>query len=288
MKISGLAVYPLKSARGIDLTLADVRAHGLAGDRQMMLVSPSGQFVTQRELPALAGLVVRPEGTGYHLAFQNKSDLQVAQTAFQQRKMVTVWRSDVDAAVADPATNQTLSEWLGQPVELALFDNQSSRTASEDWAPAGTPVMFSDGYQVLITNTASLEALNADMKAHGEGHVGMERFRANIVIDSHEPWAEDHWASLSIGGIVFDLVKPCTRCIMTTQDQTDGSREGPSPMAAMGRLRMSADPRVRGVLFGWNAVPRTQGTIHLGDQVEVLHVREGGIALKQRRVPGQP
>lgn len=287
MKISGLAVYPLKSGRGIDLKQADVRAHGLAGDRQLMLVSPSGQFVTQRELPALAGLVVRPDHSGYHLTFQNKSGLHVARSAFQQRKIVTVWQSDVNAAIADSDTNQTLSEWLGQPVELALFDDQSSRTASEDWAPAGTPVTFADGYQVLITNTASLEALNANMAAHGEGHVGMERFRANIVIDSNEPWAEDHWASLSIGGIVFDLVKPCTRCIMTTQNQTDGSRDGPSPMAAMGRLRMSADPRVRGVLFGWNAVPRTQGMIHLGDPVEVLHLRADGIALKQRRVPGQ-
>lgn len=282
MKISAIAVYPLKSARGIALTSADVRAHGLAGDRQMMVVLPSGQFLTQRELPALAGLVVRPEGTSYHLTFQDKPNLQISQSAFQQRKTVTVWRSDVNAAIADNDTNRKLSEWLGQSVELALFDDQASRMANEEWAGAATPITFSDGYQVLITNTASLAALNADMAAHGEGSVGMERFRANIVIDCDEPWAEDRWASLSIGGVTFDLVKPCTRCIITTQEQTDGSRGGPSPMMAMGRLRMSADPRVRGVLFGWNAVPRMLGMIQLGDRVEVLQVRAGGIPLKQR------
>lgn len=67
------------------------------------------------------------------------------------------------------------------------------------------------------------------MRANGEDAVGMERFRPNIVLDTDEPWAEDRWAAIEIGGIRFDLVKPCARCIMTTQDQTTGSRDVPSP-----------------------------------------------------------
>lgn len=280
MRISAITIYPLKSGRGLDLAKAQITAHGLNGDRQLMLVSPSGNFVTQRELPALAGVSALYDGTSYHLSFHDGRRAPVPR--FSARKQVTVWRDTINAAIADDATNHALSEWLGQPLELALFDDQARRMANEEWAGPDTPVTFTDGYQVLITNTASLAALNADMAANSEGSVGMERFRANIVIDSDQPWAEDHWASLTIGDIAFDLVKPCTRCIMTTQEQSLGSRSVPSPMAAMGRLRMSADSRVRGVLFGWNAVPRTTGEISVGDSVQVTKTRPEGFPLKRR------
>ena len=40
----------------------------------------------------------------------------------------------------------------------------------------------------------------------------MDRFRANIVVAGDQPWAEDDWAGLKIGGLEFDSVKPCGRC----------------------------------------------------------------------------
>ncbi|MVA26623.1 MOSC domain-containing protein [Agrobacterium vitis] len=283
MFLSALCIYPVKSARGIALTQADIRPKGLLGDRQFMLVEPSGHFVTQRELPELARLEVRLDGEFVHLQLDNSSNISVSLKSFISRKLVTVWRSLVDSALADPAVNDTLSQWFGRPLELVLFDDQASRLANPDWAGPDAPVTFVDGYQVLITTTASLDALNADMEAHDEGMVTMDRFRPNIVIDGTLPWEEDQWASIAIGGLRFDLVKPCTRCIMTTQDQKSGSRSGPSPLAAMGRLRMSGDRRVPGPLFGWNTVPLAIGTLRLGDTVEVLERRPEGIELKKRR-----
>ena len=141
---------------------------------------------------------------------------------------------------------------------------------------------FSDGYQILVTTTGSLKALNADLSAHAEGGVGMERFRPNIVIDTDEAWAEDRWAAIEIAGIRFDLVKPCARCIMTTQDQLTGSREVANPMPAMGRIRMSGDRRVPGPLFGWNVTPRGTGRVTIGDQVKVIEARPEGWAFKVR------
>lgn len=40
----------------------------------------------------------------------------------------------------------------------------------------------------------------------------MDRFRANIVVAGDQPWAEDDWAGLKIGGLEFNSVKPCGRC----------------------------------------------------------------------------
>lgn len=282
MKIAALSIYPLKSGRGIALDDSAVDAFGLAGDRRLLLVAPDGQFITQRELPALAQLIVQPEGDFYRLSMEGKGSVLVSRPAAAMRKDVSVWKSIISAAACDASVSATISGWLGCAAELVFFDETSRRTASREWAGDEAPVTFADGYQVLITTTGSLAALNADMQAHGEGAVGMERFRPNIVLDCDEPWAEDRWAALEIGSIRFDLVKPCARCIMTTQDQITGSREGPSPMPAMGRIRMSADRRVPGPLFGWNAVPRAEGRLTIGDAATVIAERPEGWAFKHR------
>ncbi|MBY5466249.1 MOSC domain-containing protein [Rhizobium leguminosarum] len=282
MRVSDLFIYPLKSARGIALPAADIDAYGLPGDRRAMITDAQGHFITQRELPDLARIEVRPEATAFRLLMQGKTDISVTPPQPENRMDVTVWKSAVSAAVADPESNRQLSEWLGREVRLVFFDGQARRTANAEWAGEATPVTFTDGYQILVTTTGSLKALNADLAAHGEGSVGMERFRPNIVIDTDEAWTEDRWAAIEIAGIRFDLVKPCSRCIMTTQDQLTGSREGPNPMPAMGRIRMSADRRVPGPLFGWNVTPRGNGRITIGDTVNIIEERPEGWALKRR------
>lgn len=280
MQITQLNIYPVKSARGIALSQSAISAEGLPGDRRAMLVDPSGHFITQRELPAIASLNVVPEAGGYRLSIDGKGEVLTVPSA--ARLEVTVWKSNVDAALATDDVNGALSQWLGKEMKLAFFDDQSTRLANVEWTGNETPVTFADGYQILVATTASLEALNADMMANGEDNIGMERFRPNIVLETDEAWAEDRWAAIDINGIRFDLVKPCTRCIMTTQDQKTGSRDVPSPMKAMGRIRMSADRRVPGVLFGWNLTPRGRGTISLGDIATVVEWRDEAWPVKRR------
>ncbi|SIP92961.1 hypothetical protein SAMN05880590_101269 [Rhizobium sp. RU35A] len=272
MRLAALSIYPMKSARGIALAESPIDAMGLAGDRRWMLTDPEGQFITQRELPALARLSVLPTDDGLLLVMDGQ-DLVVSVPDPQRRSDVVIWKSTVRAAVAEDAANAALSDWLGRPVRLVHFDAQARRMASAEWAGPDSPVAFGDGYQVLVTTTGSLAALNADMAAHGEAPVGMDRFRPNIVLEHDVAWAEDGWTAIMVGDVELRLVKPCARCIMTTQDQQTGSREGANPMPAMGRIRMSADRRVPGPLFGWNAVPVGAGTLTLGDPVRVLGER---------------
>lgn len=284
MRISELNHYPLKSGRGITLQTADITATGIPGDRVMMVTGPDGHFFTQRELQALAQVKAAPvDSTGRtRLAIDGKGEIDITFNDPDRRLDVVVWKSNVSAALADDATNTALSDWLERDLRLVFFDDRASRTATAEWAGDDSPVTFADGYQVLVTTTGSLAALNANMTANGEEPVGMERFRPNIVIDHDEAWAEDNWAAIEIGGIRFDLVKPCARCIMTTQDQQTGSRDVPSPMKAMGRIRMSGDRRVPGPLFGWNAVPRSAGKITLGDAVKIIEARSESWAIKRR------
>lgn len=281
MKIAALTVYPLKSARGIALEEAMCGPSGLVGDRTALLTDPVGRFITQRDLPALARLSVHRNDNGLVLEMEGRKPV-FAEPFPAERLDVAVWRDTVNAATASKDVDETLSEWLDRPVRLAFFDDSARRVASRDWVETDTPVSFADGFQLLVTTTGSLAALNADLRAHGAETVGMERFRPNIVLDCAEAWAEDGWTGIEISGIRFDFVKPCARCIMTTQDQATGSRDGANPLPAMGRIRMSADRRVPGPLFGWNTVPRGEGLLRVGDAVKVSGTRDERWPLKRR------
>ncbi|MGQ3212838.1 MAG: MOSC domain-containing protein [Shinella sp.] len=271
MKVEGLNIHPLKSGRAIPVESASVRLDGLAGDRRYMIVEPDGRFITQRELQALARVEATAVGESLHLEMEGRQ--LFASFEPDDRLDVTIWDSPVSAAVADEAINETLSEWFVRPVKLVHMDAAAKRAEGEDWAGEPAPVGFADGFPVLVTTTGSLADLNRTLAAKGQEPVGMDRFRTNILVTCDEPWAEDLWEAIEINGIVFDFVKPCARCVMTTQDQLTGERIGGNPIQGLAEKRMSGDRRVPGVLFGWNAVPRGEGEIRLGDAVRVTKTR---------------
>ncbi|NVD38288.1 MOSC domain-containing protein [Ensifer sp. HO-A22] len=280
MKVTGLNIHPLKSGRAIPLETVTVKLDGFEGDRRFMLVEPDGRFITQRELQVLAQIEASHIDGGVHLKMGDKT-LSVRFDP-DNRLGVRVWASDVDAAVADDAANETLSTWFGRPVKLAHMDASAERFVGEEWAGTAAPVGFADGFPVLITTTGSLADLNRTLVQKGQEPVGMDRFRTNILLDCDEAWDEDFWESLEIGGIRFDFVKPCARCIMTTQDQITGERIGGNPVQGLAEKRMSADRRVAGVLFGWNVVPRGEGTLKLGDEARIVSRRAERWPMKVR------
>ena len=53
----------MKAARAVDLDESRVEPWGLAGDRRWLLVDGNGRFISQREKPSLARVVVQP-GSG--------------------------------------------------------------------------------------------------------------------------------------------------------------------------------------------------------------------------------
>ena len=271
MQVEGLNIHPLKSARAVPLESAAIRLDGLAGDRRFMIVEPDGRFITQRELQALAR--IDATAVGESLLLEMEGSQLLASFEPEDRLDVLVWDSPVNAAVADEAVNDVLSDWLARPVKLVHMDGLAHRAEGEEWAGNPAPVGFADGFPVLVTTTGSLTDLNRTLVAKGQEPVGMDRFRTNILVSCDDPWAEDFWETIEINGIVFDFVKPCARCIMTTQDQMTGERIGGNPIQGLAEKRMSADRRVPGVLFGWNAVPRGEGEVRLGDAVRVVKTR---------------
>ncbi|MEO9787939.1 MAG: MOSC N-terminal beta barrel domain-containing protein, partial [Aurantimonas coralicida] len=260
MELASIHIHPVKAGRSIERDENALEVWGLEGDRRWMLVDETGRFLSQREHPPLALLDAQPDVDGLILSYEEIGERFVPVPEGDDRLTVTIWGDAVDAALADDATNAALSQWLQRPVRLVHLDRTDARHIDPAWAPQSTdhvpPVAFADGFPLLIANPASLRALNGDIARQDGDAVPMSRFRPNLVIDGAEAWAEDDWATIRVGEAVIDLVKPCARCIVTTVDQTTGTIAGTQPMDAMRCIRFSATPRVPGVLFGWNAVPR--------------------------------
>ncbi|MEO0878327.1 MAG: MOSC N-terminal beta barrel domain-containing protein [Pseudomonadota bacterium] len=273
--VSQISIYPLKGARAIDLTHGAARARGLAHDRRFIATDADGGFLTQRNCPALATLDVTLTADGVRLSREGAGAVNAAAPGNGARRTVTVWKHRVDALSVGGAADRWLSAALGVEARLFFMDAAAERRTSDTWTEPA-PVSFADGYPYLIATTASLKALNEAIEASGGASVPMNRFRPNIVIDTDEPWAEDHWRTITIGGAQFELVKPCDRCVVTTLDQKTGAAASKEPLASLARLRRSADPRINGVLFGWNATLRKQGDVSVGDAVSVTDRREEG------------
>lgn len=261
MHISALTIYPVKSLGPVSLADAEVTSRGLAGDRRWMLVDEAGRFVTRRELPELARIATSVEADGcYRLRHSDGEAMLERELAPGRTTPVTVWRSTVDAIVVENEASRLVSAVSGRRLRFAYMGESSVRPVDPAYARPGDLVSFADGYPILVTSEASLAALNAAL----DRPVSMARFRSNIVLAGDiEPWAEDNWRGIAIGDMRLRFTKPCSRCLVITQEPETGERnEGNAvPMA----LRRLGKFNREGALFGMNAVPEGMGLLSVGN-----------------------
>lgn len=281
MKLSSLHIYPVKSGRVIDVDSAEVEFLGLKHDRRWLVVEAIkaedgkrvNRFISQRTHPQLAQLKAVPTQNSLNLSFKD-AHFGLNLEASTTDQDVSVWSDEFPAALYDGPINQWLSEQLGGNFQLASFGPTTQRRRDSFMRDEAFDVSFADGYPVLIAAQASLDAVNEYVTAKGQAALPMSRFRPNIVINSTDtPWIEDSWKRIKIGDVVFDCVKPCTRCIMTTLDPDSGESRGNISLDALGHLRRSGDKRLKGVLFGVNAIPLNEGRVRQGDTVTVLETQ---------------
>ncbi len=263
-RLAAIGVYPVKSLHVVPVSSAEIEPWGLVGDRRWLVVDEQWRFLTQRSAARMAVIEARMvAGGGLVLSGAGLPALAVTvpdrEAAVEE---VTVWRDKVPARVADAAAGRWLTEALGVRCGLVHLHDTAARPTDPAFAPAGSTVSFADGFPVLLTSMASLADLNGRLAQP----VGMERFRANLIVEGFEAWAEDEWGSVVIGDVEFLAVKPCVRCVVTTIDQATGSRpDGVEPLRTLAEWRGG---RGAGVTFGQNLVPVRRGRIAVGDEVK--------------------
>ena len=202
------------------------------------------------------------------LTHRDAGTLAVAEPATPPHMAVRVWDDTVIASDAGDAAAQWLSAIFARPVRLVHMPDRVLRAIDGRYARPSDQVSFADGFPLLVTTVESLDALNARLA----NPVSMARFRPNLVIaGAPAAFAEDGWQSLRIGAVTLRVAKPCTRCIMTTQDPDSGEvvekMEPLRTLKAMGRVLPGPRPEP---VFGQNAIPDGVGMIAVGDPVAVL------------------
>lgn len=247
--VASLHVYPVKSCRGVERTEARLTEAGLEHDREWMIVTPEGRFVTQREQPRLALISPSLDDQGLHLTAPGAPDIAVPFDFQGGPVQVTVWRDLCQAYDQGEVAARWLSGYLGRPLRLVRFDPSHRRPSDAVWTGGVDAVSrFSDGFALLAISLASLADLNGRLAAP----LPMNRFRANLVLDGLPSYGEDALGDLAVGGIRLRRVKPCTRCSITTTNQMTGAVEGDEPLRTLKTYRW--DAALRGVKFGQNLI----------------------------------
>ncbi|MEW2083275.1 MOSC N-terminal beta barrel domain-containing protein [Streptomyces sp. NPDC005283] len=268
--LRSIHVHPVKSVAGYAPGEVAVEPWGLAGDRRWTLIDSSAKVVTQRQQPrlALARAETLPDGA-IRLTTPGREPQSVAVPEPVSTTPVEIFRDKIEAVPVDGPVNAWFSDYLGADVRLVHLDDPAHRRPIDpEHALPGETVNLGDGFPLLVTTLASLDALNS-LIAQGdhadEGPLPMARFRPNVVVDGAAPWAEDDWKRIAIGEATFRVAKPCGRCVITTTDQRTAER-GKEPLRTLARHRRCGDQLV----FGQYLVPERTGFIRVGDAVTVV------------------
>jgi uncharacterized protein len=274
-RVASIHIYPMKAGRAVDLAEARVEPWGLAGDRRWMLADEDGRFISQREEPSLALIVVSasPDDGTLSVTAPSRPGLRVPVPGPDVAQLrVSVWGSVMLALAAGPGAGAWFSAYLSRPAHLVYLDDPATRRPVDpEFGRPGDTVSFADGFPLLLTSTGSLDELGHWLAADGDEPVPMTRFRPNVVVAGTPPWAEDRWIRVRIGPVQFRVVKPCDRCVVTTIDQQTGVR-GRQPLRMLARHRRFGQE----LIFGQNLIPDTTGMIRAGDPVEILESAPAG------------
>ncbi|MCK5810080.1 MAG: MOSC domain-containing protein [Cocleimonas sp.] len=259
--ISALHIYPVKSLAGIALKSSMLDAMGLKHDRRWMLVSPKGDFLSQRKYPQMA--LIQPKFIDQQLVLTsaNQSDLIVSNADAKQTMQVSIWKDSVTAQRIGEKADKWLSKAIGTPCHLVYIPDNEIRPCDPKFSRQGDHTGFADGFPILLISTASL----ADLNQHLDQPVTMQHFRPNIVIKGCNAFDEDDFKEFSIGDVSMRGVKPCSRCILTTVDPETGKRTGTEPLQTLMRYRKQGS----NVNFGQNVIHNSLGSIQVGDSLVV-------------------
>jgi uncharacterized protein YcbX len=272
MLLTGLHVFPVKSLQGFSVASIQVDHRGLAGDRRFLVVdAASGEFLTQRALPAMTQLTCRLEGQGT-LVLHHASGRSVSvavPSASAPRRTVRIWRDLVTATDGGDEAAAFLSSFLHVQVRLVHAGEGYQRTLVP---PSGSPhaghdaLGFVDAAPVLITSEASLDALNERLLQRGASPVPMDRFRPSLVLRGGLPFAEDSLQRFRIGDVTFHSAGPCARCTVITTDQATGERH-PEVLTTLAEFRRDSHQPTK-VNFGIYAViTSSAGLCSVGDSL---------------------
>ena len=261
IQVTDIYIYPVKSLKGIPLMEAEAGMRGLKYDREWMITDSNYQFLTQREIVAMATITVSVTKNCLLLQSKDGDELKVNLNAERSRPVkVFVWDDTCDAydegEIASYWLTDKLGYWQGRTLRLVKYSSDGKRPVPAKYLHGReAESAFSDQFPFLITSWDSLEKLNKGLIENGKQEVTMDRFRPNIVIGNINSIENKTLLDLACqdGNYEFGLRKPCKRCKITTINQDSGEIiDFKEPLETLTSLGFSDDNP--GAYFGQNAI----------------------------------
>ena len=274
MRLVQLNVHPLKSGAIRPLDSAMVHRRGLEDDRSWMLVGPDDRLVSAREAHGLFDIVAdtpatdRTVSAALRLRARGHPDLLVDRPAGPPVP-VRLFSLDLQGTRAGDDADAWLRSVLGVDVRLVWCHDPARRRLQPGFSAEGDHTAFADAFPVTVASLASLRQLNdwiveraLEIGEEPPAPLPIERFRANLVVDGDEPFAEDRWHTVSVGGVRFRVAKPVDRCVMTSIDLATLTT-AKEPIRTLARHRLIGGKP----MFAAHLLPLSTGKVGVGDEV---------------------
>jgi len=292
-QVSKLNIFPVKSLAHIEVdsfkTGTFAGESGPMVDRQFVVLDNKDKIATARKFPSMC--LIQPEVTQSHLVlkYPGMNDISVSIPAVKSLDggqefeifgdhckginlggEVGAWLSDI--ILNDPEGGMKL---LYHPkIESTRPDKAANEVIAPNTKPGDKPY-FADTFPYMLMSQPSVDQLNRMLEEEDVDLVVEEkRFRPNILIDGEFPgFAEDKWAYIKIGEVIFRNTRVCDRCVFTTVDPVMGDKHPQGePLKTLRKYRCAEDPLERqaygsapflGVFLSVERV----GSIRAGDNV---------------------
>lgn len=261
IQVTDIYIYPVKSLKGVRLKEAETGLRGFKYDREWMITDSDYQFLTQREIEAMATITVSIAKDFLLLQSSKGNELKINLNAKRGESVqVSVWRDTCNAYDEGEAASYWLTDelgyWQGKTLRLVRFCSDRKRPVPAKYLHGReAESAFSDQFPYLITSWDSLKKLNEGLRENGKQEVTMARFRPNIVVSDIA--SIENKTSLDLtsqdGNYEFGLRKPCKRCKITTINQDTGEIiDFKEPLSTLTSLNFSSENY--GAFFGQNAI----------------------------------
>jgi uncharacterized protein YcbX len=215
-KIAQLYLYPFKSLGAMSVSELNILPdHSVQFDRKWMLVDKQMNFVTQRELPELAGFSVHFSEPGQMLIRYRNHSLNLPLVLNSGKPFSTqVWSRKLQALAPDSTgPSQWFSDLLHREVYPVFFSSSINKSHHR-------PAAFADSSPLLVISLASVQALNARLSSP----VSALNFRPNIILEGLDAFLEDSISMIKINELSLKFMKTCSRCMMVNVDPQSGTR----------------------------------------------------------------
>jgi uncharacterized protein len=263
-KLASIFIYPIKSFPGIAVQKAQTENRGLEGDRRYMLIDETAQFISVREEKGFLSFQIAEDGAYWRISHSQESMLIPKIPEKGEELTVRIWDDKVHAWRIDDIFDSWFSRHLGRACRLVYMPHNGHRLIKQQWRLSAEEVSFADGYPYLIINDQSLKDLEKK-----SGHpMDVRRFRANLVISGVGAGEEFFYREIVVGEVIFNGLKPCERCVVTTLDPDTGA-QGKEPLTTLAKMKIEGK-----VVFGQHATLLKSGIIRIGDDVRITRRKE--------------